>query len=97
MLIRGAEVPEQQLRKPYPVAGQQEILQHFAVRVTTPANPFPVHRHEKAELWYIVDGEAIVTVGGEEHAVEGGDLVILAPWVEHGLRTEGRATWICLG
>ncbi|NOZ27315.1 MAG: cupin domain-containing protein [Chloroflexi bacterium] len=97
MLIRGGEVPEQNGRKPYPIEGYEVPVRHFVVRVTTPENPFPPHKHEQGELWYIIEGQAVLTLDGREHAVEGGDLVVLEPWVEHGLRTEGRVTWICIG
>jgi mannose-6-phosphate isomerase-like protein (cupin superfamily) len=97
MLIRGADVPEQGSRRSYPVAGRQAVLHHFAVRVTTPDNPFGPHTHEGEELWYIIDGEATASVGGEELAVAAGDLLILPSGVEHGLRTDRRVTWICLG
>jgi len=56
-----------------------------------------LHKHAVPELWFIIDGEALVTLDGVEHPVESGDLIVIDPWVEHGLRTESRATWICLG
>jgi mannose-6-phosphate isomerase-like protein (cupin superfamily) len=67
------------------------------VRITTPANPFKPHRHEAEEVWYIVNGQALVSLDGQEHVVEAGDVIILEPWVEHGLRTEGQVKWVCLG
>lgn len=42
-------------------------------------------------------GQALVSLDGEEQAVEGGDLIVIHPQVDHGLRTESQATWICLG
>ncbi len=97
MIIRNAEVPEAHGRKGYPIAGHQALLHHLAVRITTPNNPFKPHRHEAEEVWYIVEGEAWVELDGQEHPVETGDVIILEPWVEHGLRTEGRVKWVCLG
>jgi quercetin dioxygenase-like cupin family protein len=45
----------------------------------------------------IIDGQARVSLNGHEQVVEAGDLIVLEPWVEHGLRTESQATWVCIG
>jgi mannose-6-phosphate isomerase-like protein (cupin superfamily) len=97
VIIKGKTLPEQDGRKPYPLTSGDVVGKHFVVRVTTPDNPFEPHQHAQREIWFIVQGEALVSLHGEEHAVEAGDLVELEPWVEHGLRTESRVTWICLG
>ena len=96
MILRGRDLPEENRRKPYPLPKECGVLQHFVQRVTLPDNPFEPHRHEGAELWYIQDGEAILTLDGDEHRVESGDLIVLLPNVEHGLRTDSRVTWICM-
>lgn len=44
-----------------------------------------------------IDGQALVSLDGHEQAVEAGDLIMVAPWVEHRLRTDSRVRWICLG
>ncbi len=97
MIIKKADLPEQNGRTGYPITGHQKLLQHLAVRITTPDNPFKPHRHEAEELWYIVDGKAWVSLNGEEQIVVAGDVIILEPWVEHGLRTEGQVKWVCVG
>jgi quercetin dioxygenase-like cupin family protein len=97
MLIRGSEIEERNGRRPYSLSGLEVVVKHFVVRTTTPDNPFTPHKHDQPELWYIVDGQALVGLDGEEHTVQGGDLIAIEPWVEHGLRTEGQAIWICLG
>ena len=97
MIIRGDDLPAEGGRRPYPLAGRQVLVRHFVTRVTTPDTPFPPHKHEQAELWYIISGHATVTLDGTDFPVRGGDLVILDPWIEHGLRTDGRVTWICIG
>jgi mannose-6-phosphate isomerase-like protein (cupin superfamily) len=97
MIIKGSQVPEAAGRKSYPIGEEQGILHHLATYTTTPESPFRPHKHERGEIWYIVDGEALVSLDGREEAVVAGDVVILAPWVEHGLRSESRARWICLG
>ena len=99
MITKGKSLPVQREagRKPYPLASQEVVIKHFVVRVTTPDNPFIPHKHDQRELWFILEGDATVSLNGEEHPVEAGDLIELAPWVEHGLRTESQVTWICLG
>lgn len=97
MIIRAQDLPDQNGRKGYPIADRQHLLHHLAVRVTTPANPFKPHRHEAEEIWYIIAGRAWVSLDGQEQEVMAGDLILLRPWVEHGLRTDDQVTWICLG
>jgi quercetin dioxygenase-like cupin family protein len=97
MIIRGDEIEAQSGRKPYPLGGREILAKHFVVRVTTPGNPFDPHQHGQRELWYIVAGEATVGLDGQTHQVRNGDLIVIDPWVEHGLETESEVTWICLG
>lgn len=97
MIIKGSEIEPQNGRKPYPLDGLAIEVKHFVVRVTTPDNPFIPHEHGQPELWFITDGEATVSFAGADHTVKAGDLIAIEPWVEHGLRTTGQATWICLG
>jgi mannose-6-phosphate isomerase-like protein (cupin superfamily) len=97
MIIKGKTLPEKNGRKPYPLTSNEVALEHFVIRVTTPDNPFKPHKHEQRELWFILEGNAVVSLDGADHIVEAGDLIELAPWVEHGLRADGRVTWICMG
>ena len=97
MIIKGSGIPRKNGRRPYALDGREIITQHFVTRVTTPENPFAPHKHAKPELWYIIDGEAVVVIDGVDNCVEEGDLIVLDPWVEHGLRTGSEVTWICLG
>ncbi|GAB4562969.1 MAG: hypothetical protein Kow0047_11430 [Anaerolineae bacterium] len=97
MILRGQDIPVTNGRKPYEIESYQAPVRHFVVRITTPDTPFRPHRHEQPELWYIIEGQATLTLNGEDHPVQGGDLIVLEPWVEHGLRTDSQVTWICLG
>jgi quercetin dioxygenase-like cupin family protein len=97
MIIKGSRIQEVNGRKPYPVAGNEIELKHMVVRVTTPDNPFNPHKHEDKEFWYIIDGEGILSLNRKDEKVEKGDLIILLPNIEHGLRTESKIKWMCLG
>jgi mannose-6-phosphate isomerase-like protein (cupin superfamily) len=97
MIIKAKGLKEENGRRPYPLRWQELVCKHFVVRVTTPDNPFEPHQHDQREMWFIIKGEALVSLDGAESPVETGDLIELAPWVEHGLRTESEVTWICLG
>jgi quercetin dioxygenase-like cupin family protein len=97
MIIRGNEIQAENGRKPYSLGGLKVKVHHFVTRVTTPDNPFKPHKHEKPELWYVIDGKALVSLDGQDQVVQKEDLIVIEPWVEHGLRTQTRATWICLG
>jgi mannose-6-phosphate isomerase-like protein (cupin superfamily) len=95
-IIKGRDIPEQNNRKGYDVSLQDQIG-HFAVRVTTPANPFTPARHGEQRFWYILEGEAVVTIDGQTTPVGKDDLIVVAPWTDHSLRSEGRVRWICFG
>lgn len=97
MIIKGNQIDAQNGRRPYELGGRQILLRHFVVRITNMSNPFKPHRHDQPELWYIIDGTATVSLDGVDHPVEGGDLIVIDRQVEHGLRTDGQVTWICLG
>jgi mannose-6-phosphate isomerase-like protein (cupin superfamily) len=97
MIVRASDTETEDGRKPYPLEGLKVEVGHFVVRVTTPDNPFRPHKHERPELWFIIDGQAVVTLDGKDDAVTARDLIAIEPWVEHGLYAEHRAEWICLG
>jgi mannose-6-phosphate isomerase-like protein (cupin superfamily) len=97
MILKAGAIPVVNGRRPYELGDREIVVHHFVTRTTTPMNPFKPHKHAAPELWYMTDGEALVTLDGVEHLVEDGDLIVIDPWVEHGLRAEKQATWICLG
>ena len=97
MIIKGSALHTVDGRKHYPVEECQKTMRHFVCRTTTPDNPFGPHKHVGEEFWYILSGKAEVTIDGEQRAVEAGDLVLLAPWTEHGLTADGEAVWLCFG
>jgi quercetin dioxygenase-like cupin family protein len=53
-------------------------------------NPFHPHRHAQAEIYYVISGEGIVSIGGVEHALRAGTSVFVPGDVWHGARNAGR-------
>jgi mannose-6-phosphate isomerase-like protein (cupin superfamily) len=97
VLIKGISLTESNGRKPYPVEGCGFPLIHFVVRTTSSNNPFKPHKHEKKEVWYVLEGRGLYIENGSETVVETGDMMIIGPWDEHGLRTDTQIKWMCLG
>lgn len=55
-----------------------------------PGQTQPVHAHQgQDKLYYIVEGEAIVDIGGEESRVGPTDLILAPSGVPHGIRNAG--------
>ena len=48
-----------------------------------------LHRHSPPEIYYILEGTGVVTLEGEEHAVEAGAAVFIPGDAEHGIRNTG--------
>ena len=97
MLVKESSIAEKNGRKPYPLEGCGFPLTHFVVRNTLTNNPFKPHKHKAPEVWYVLEGKGIYFENGLESSVEGGDMMIITPWDEHGLRTETQIKWMCLG
>ena len=97
MILRAEDIKAIAGRRPYDLDGRAVSVGHFVTRVTTPDTPFGPHQHEQRELWFILEGEAVVSLDGTTHDVKSQDLVVIDPWVEHGLSTTDRVHWICLG
>jgi mannose-6-phosphate isomerase-like protein (cupin superfamily) len=96
-VIQGALLEAKGRRKDYGIAALQETLHHFVEWTTLPDKPFGPHKHDGIEFWYILEGQAVVSIDDEETPVEPGDLVYLPPWSNHGLKTTTLTRWICLG
>jgi mannose-6-phosphate isomerase-like protein (cupin superfamily) len=47
------------------------------------------HRHEPAELYYVLSGEGVVTIDGEDHAVSTGSAAHIPSNSEHAVRNTG--------
>ena len=65
-------------------------IDHGGVYVFKPgeiAHPEPVHVHDTAEVFFIVQGKGILPIDGVEHPVETGDVVIVEAGEDHHLRS----------
>jgi mannose-6-phosphate isomerase-like protein (cupin superfamily) len=97
MVIKGSEIQEINYRKGYDIKDAQKQIGHFAERVTTPNNPFEPQKHGEQRYWYILEGEAEVTIDHETTTVKPGDLILVAPWTDHSLRAGHYVRWLCFG
>lgn len=96
-IIKGSSIEQIRGRQGYELGGRVINTKHFALRETTPERPFKPHKHVQSELWFIIEGEGKVSLDGVEYDVEENDLIIMDPWMEHGMKTKGKVKWICLG
>ncbi len=51
-----------------------------------------LHRHEPAEIYFILEGAGVVTINSEHRAVSAGDAVFIPADAEHGIRNDSQAT-----
>jgi len=47
------------------------------------------HRHEPAEIYYVLDGEGTLNLDGEDHLVTAGTAAYIPSNSEHGIRNTG--------
>jgi quercetin dioxygenase-like cupin family protein len=98
MILKGIKDPENAFRISFDIDTPNAIkIHHFAVRTTTPSNPFTPHKHKQEELWYIIEGQGVYSEDDIDHPVEAGDLIQIKPWILHGLHSDTKIVWICLG
>jgi mannose-6-phosphate isomerase-like protein (cupin superfamily) len=53
-------------------------------------SPFHPHRHAQSEIYYVLSGEGIVHIAGDEHALRVGTSVFIPGGEWHGARNTGR-------
>jgi quercetin dioxygenase-like cupin family protein len=68
------------------LAGTWHFIEYLVV---PPGVTIGNHRHgENEEIYFIIDGQARMTINGQEREVKPGDFIINHPGWEHGLRNE---------
>ena len=71
----------------YPVTDRK--LQAFYAEFPEPSKASEPHRHDGAELVYVLRGRLVVNVDGEDTALDEGDAMYLDPEAPHSYRREG--------
>ena len=61
----------------------------FAFGVTKPGKAGEVHMDAYEEIYYLLQGKGIITVGDERREVKAGDAIWLPHGVPHGLENNG--------
>jgi len=97
MIVRTLDLKEINYRTDYHVQAFQDKLDHLVVRRTTPDNPFDNKPHAGERYWFILEGQAFVTVGDESSEVTPRDLVYVPEWTASRLEADNECLWICLG
>jgi quercetin dioxygenase-like cupin family protein len=70
-----------------------EFVSEFQLKAGAALEP---HSHDSDEFYYMLEGEAMMTVGGEERHVTVGDLIRTPPNTIHTIRTIGDGTFRAL-
>lgn len=53
----------------------------------------PLHSHrDSTEVYFVLEGELMTTVGGEEYQVKKGELIYIPPSAEHRAENRGKET-----
>ena len=71
----------------YPVTDRK--LQAFYAEFPEPSRPSEPHRHDGAELIYVLKGKLVVNVDGDDTALDEGDAMYFDPKAPHSYRREG--------
>jgi mannose-6-phosphate isomerase-like protein (cupin superfamily) len=54
-----------------------------------PGGHLALHRHEPAEMYFLLEGEAVLTLDGVERRIAKGACVFIPGDVQHGIRNDG--------
>lgn len=55
------------------------------IAVVHPNQALHPHHHAPSEIYFIIQGEGVMTLGNQEHIVRGGDAVFIPGDVRHGI------------
>ncbi len=73
----------------FPVTDRK--MEAFFAEFPLQSKPSEPHRHEGAELIYVIKGQLIVNVDGEDVTLDAGDAMYFDPSAPHSYRHEGRS------
>ncbi len=73
------------------VSGDQTPSDGLTAGIATvePGGFLALHRHAPAELYFVTEGVAVVTLAGVDHVVGAGGTVFIPSMCEHGMRNDG--------
>jgi quercetin dioxygenase-like cupin family protein len=57
-----------------------------------PGGALNLHRHAAAEIYFVLEGEGIVSIEGHDHAVTPGSIAFIPGGAPHGVRNVGGGT-----
>lgn len=73
------------LHCPYSILSSDIICEHKSARIEQPNTP-TLHNHDGYELLLFLNGNANIFVESEEKKLQYGDLIIIPPYLYHGIR-----------
>ena len=74
----------------FPVVDRK--MEAFFAEFPTQSKPSEPHRHEGAELIYVIKGQMVVNLDGDDIALNEGDAMYFDPTTPHSYRREGRSS-----
>lgn len=67
-------------------------LSGVTIDIVPPGSEIGLHYHEsEEEIYFILEGEAVMLVNDQEHLVHGGDMILTQPGNSHGLKNASSA------
>ena len=85
-------VDKEQLRE-QTMGGYLEFVSEFQLKPGAVLEP---HSHDSDEFYYLLEGDAVMTVAGEDREVHAGDLIRTPPNTVHSIRTLGDSSFRAL-
>jgi transcriptional regulator with XRE-family HTH domain len=73
----------------FPVTDRR--MESFYVEFPVRSRPSPPHRHDGAEFIYVIEGQLVIDVGGNDVVLDKGDAMYFDPSAPHSYRRESRS------
>ena len=89
---RPGEVPPSYLFESLDFPVTDRKMEAFFAEFPAQSKPSEPHRHEGAELIYVIKGQLGVDVDGEDVTLDAGDAMYFDPSAPHSYRREGRSS-----
>lgn len=76
---------ENNIHSPYNILDADIICEHKMARID-PAEAITLHNHDGYEVVFFLGGDASILVESEEKKLERGDMILIPPYIVHGVR-----------